>query len=90
MFFGTPHAGPAASMQVALGKLCVSVARSMQWSPPNKNMDALQHGSLFDDLLQESFIQQLENYRIVSFYERKGNVRIKTIIRRKSFKIWDR
>ncbi|KAL9088474.1 MAG: hypothetical protein Q9165_006198 [Trypethelium subeluteriae] len=37
-------------------------------------MDALKHGSLFDDLLQENFIQKLEKYQIVSFYEGEGDL----------------
>ncbi|KAI9807419.1 MAG: hypothetical protein M1833_000164 [Piccolia ochrophora] len=37
-------------------------------------MQALQHGSLFSDVLQENWKHQLNSYRIVSFYEGVGNI----------------
>lgn len=74
MFFGTPHAGPKDSPRVSLGKACVQIVQSLPGFQANENMDALKHGSLFDDFLQDSFRHQLLAFHIVSFYERNGKV----------------
>jgi hypothetical protein len=73
-FFGTPHAGPGNLLRVSFGKACVRIVQSLPRVQSNHNMDALEHGSLFDDLLKESFRHQLEHYRILSFYEGIGDV----------------
>jgi hypothetical protein len=70
MFFSTPQSGPNnESSKIAFGKACVSIAHLFIGKPTNDIMEALDPSSLFSDTLKESFRHQLENYRIVSFYE---------------------
>jgi len=74
MFFGTPHAGPTEDLKVRFAKVCVAIIQAVPGHPSSDLMEALRKGSLFSDLLQESWRHQLEKYHIVSFYEGKGNV----------------
>ena len=74
VFFGTPHSGPTNDLKVKFGKACVAIAQSLPWSASNDTMEALKKGSLFSDILTEQFRHQLENYRILFFYEGFGSV----------------
>lgn len=75
IFFGTPHSGGADGL-VKMGKVASCIVTSLSINPPNDIMEAVKHGSLYSDILQESFRQQLLNYKIVPFYEGIGDVRI--------------
>ncbi|KAF2178725.1 hypothetical protein K469DRAFT_695255 [Zopfia rhizophila CBS 207.26] len=73
VFFGTSHLldrGP--TDELAWASLC-SCCTDTAWIQSNHNMDALECKSLFDDLLKESFRHQLEDFKIVFFYEDFGN-----------------
>lgn len=72
MFFGTPHDGP--NLPQFFGNICSSIVRSISENSQNDVIDALTQGSLFSDILQDRFKHQLEDYKIVSFYEGIGNV----------------
>jgi hypothetical protein len=61
-------------MKVRFAKACVAIVQAIPGHPSSDLMEALRKGSLFSDLLQESWRHQLENYQIVSFYEGKGDV----------------
>ena len=74
VFFGTPHAGGKDAL-VSIGKLSARVATSILQNPSKDVMEALTKGSLFSDVLQESWRHQLNLYKIVSFYEGIGDVR---------------
>jgi len=74
VFFGTPHAGPTEDAKVRFAKACVSIVQSMPGNPSNDIMEALKSGSLYSDILKETWRHQLEKYQIVSFYEGIGNV----------------
>ena len=73
VFFGTPHAGGKDAL-VSIGKLSARVATSILQNPSKDVMEALTKGSLFSDVLQESWRHQLNLYKIVSFYEGIGDV----------------
>ena len=73
-FFGTPHAGGDDAL-VALGKASIRIVRGLFRNPPNDIMQAVTHGSLYTDILQENWRHQLNLYKIVSFYEGIGSVR---------------
>ncbi|KAH8703510.1 putative ankyrin repeat-containing protein [Talaromyces proteolyticus] len=73
VFFGTPHGGGNPTL-VTIGSAAARVARVLG---AQKSMDieqTLQSGSLFTEILQHSFRNQLMNYQIVSFWEGKGNI----------------
>ena len=73
-FFGTPHAGGSDAL-VKLGNASVRIVRAIFLNPPNDIMQAITHGSLYADMLQENWRHQLNLYKIVSFYEGIGTVR---------------
>ena len=73
-FFGTPHAGGSDAL-VNLGKASIRIVRGLFRNPPNDIMQAVTHGSLYADVLQENWRHQLNLYKIVSFYEGIGSVR---------------
>ncbi|KAL9596526.1 MAG: hypothetical protein Q9219_005747 [cf. Caloplaca sp. 3 TL-2023] len=73
VFFGTPHAGGKDAL-VSIGKLSARVATSILRNPSKDVMEALTKGSLFSDVLQESWRHQLNLYKIVSFYEGIGDI----------------
>lgn len=73
MFFGTPHKGGNRPL-VNLGSLAARIATSLGFREHSDLVSTLQQGSVFSDILQETFRNQLSLYRIVSFYEKKGNV----------------
>lgn len=73
VFFGTPHAGGKDAL-VSIGKLSAKVATSILRNPSKDVLEALTKGSLFSDVLQESWRHQLNLYKIVSFYEGIGDV----------------
>lgn len=75
VFFGTPHAGGSEKL-VTMGRVCSSIVTSLTTNPTNDIMEAVTKGSLFADVLQEAFRQQLLGYKIVSFWEGIGNVRL--------------
>ncbi len=75
MFFGTPHSGPSDDLKVKFGRACVKIAQSMPWKVSSDIMNALKKGSVFSEILGEHWRHHLEQYQIVSFYERIGNVR---------------
>src|ERR1700761_9086521 len=73
VFFGTPHSGGANGL-VQMGRIASRIVTSLSTNPRNDLMEAVTHGSLYSDILQEGFRQQLLNYKIISFYEGVGNV----------------
>lgn len=74
VFFGTPHSGPSRNIQVGLGMACARIARSLPFQQTSKIIEILEGGTLFSDLLSESFRHQLEQYKILSCYEGLGDV----------------
>ncbi|KAH8652856.1 hypothetical protein BGZ61DRAFT_374660, partial [Ilyonectria robusta] len=72
-FFATPHGGGNETL-VSFGKKCAAVVNFVTMSAPNDLMEAVTSGSLYSDILQEGWRHQLNNYRIVSFYEGIGNI----------------
>ena len=73
VFFGTPHGG-GNTTRVELGSAAAKVATALHLQPQNHIVETLKSGSLFSDILKEHWRQQLESYRIVSFWEGIGNV----------------
>jgi len=55
-------------------KTCARIVTALSTKPSNDVMEAVQHGSLFSDILQENWRHQLTSYKIVSFYEGIGSV----------------
>lgn len=74
VFFGTPHSGPSTNLQVGLGMACAKVAKSLPFQQSSKTIEVLREGTLFSDLLSESFRHQIEQYKILSCYEGEGDV----------------
>jgi hypothetical protein len=72
-FFGTPHAGGNDTL-VSFGRSCANIVNAVTRSAPNDLMEAVSSGSLYTDILQETWRHQLNDYRIISFYEGVGNV----------------
>ena len=66
IFFGTPHRG---GNSARLGDIASTIARGVLRNPQNNLMEALKTDSIFADSLVQSFRHQLEDYRIISFYE---------------------
>ena len=73
MFFGTPHAGGNGAL-VAVGSLVAQIATRLGFRAKSDLVSTLKNGSIFSDILQDSFRHQLLSYQIVSFYEKIGNV----------------
>lgn len=69
VFIGTPHGGSTKSSKIAFGKACVKIIQTVYGHASNDLMKAVEHGSLFSDVLKENWRHQLENYQIVSCYE---------------------
>ncbi|PKX99644.1 ankyrin repeat domain-containing protein [Aspergillus novofumigatus IBT 16806] len=53
---------------------CARIARSMPLNQTSKIIEILEGGTLFSDLLTESFRHQLEQYKILSCYEGVGDI----------------
>jgi len=73
VFFGTPQRGPASSGEVGFGKMIVSIANSMGVKSKDI-MEALTSGSLYSDLLQDQWRNQLDDYQIISFWGGRDKV----------------
>ncbi|KAI1197061.1 hypothetical protein F5X97DRAFT_334208 [Nemania serpens] len=75
VFFGTPHeGGNTQSAKVKLGFAAAKIAESLGFNSNDSIIQALTPGSLFGDFLRESFRHQLENYLIISFWEKKSTI----------------
>ena len=75
IFFGTPHGGSGSGWKIMAGKSVVRIAQSLRGRGQDDIMEALKQGTLFSDALQNLWRHQLDYYKIVSFYEGKGDVR---------------
>ena len=75
IFFGTPHGGSGSGWQIMVGKSVVRIAQSVRGRGQDDIMEALKQGSLFSDSLQNQWRHQLDHYKIVTFYEGKGDVK---------------
>jgi hypothetical protein len=73
VFFGTPHEGGNKSL-VRLGATAACVASWLGFKSEDSIVEVLKEGSLFSDVLKQSFRHQLESYKMVSFWEAEGNV----------------
>lgn len=73
MFFATPHQG---GNYGTLGDLAAKVVKAVLHNPNNTFMEALKKDSLFSNEIVENFKHQLEDYRILSFYE---SIPLKTV-----------
>lgn len=73
VFFGTPHGGGKPTL-VSIGSAAARIARFVGAQNNRDIEQTLQSGSLFTELLQHSFRNQLMNYHIISFWEGKGDV----------------
>ncbi len=67
-FFGTPHHGGNDAL-LRMGKTAIAIVKGIFRHPPNDLIEALCSGSLFADVLQAHWRNQLSLYKIVSFYE---------------------
>jgi hypothetical protein len=65
-FFGTPHRG---GRNTKIGDVVATVVRRILRNPDNTFLEALKKDSLFAESLQKDFQHQLEDYKIISFYE---------------------
>jgi hypothetical protein len=75
MFFGTPHeGGNQDSTKVKLGLKAAKITSYLGFSPNESIVEILTSGSLFGDFIRESFRHQLEQYHIVSFWEKNSTV----------------
>ncbi|KAK2616030.1 hypothetical protein N8I77_002749 [Diaporthe amygdali] len=75
VFFGTPHeGGNLKDAKVKLGFTAAKIAQSLGLEPNESIVQALKPGSLFSDFLKEAFRHQLENYNIVSFWEKESTI----------------
>jgi hypothetical protein len=75
VFFATPHeGGNRDSTKVSLGFTAARIAKRLGFKENDSIVQVLTPGSLFNDFLGESFRHQLENYLIVSFWEKQGTV----------------
>ncbi|KAH8682825.1 hypothetical protein BGZ60DRAFT_398796 [Tricladium varicosporioides] len=72
-FFGTPHAGGNDTL-VSFGRSCAAIVNAVTGSAPNDLMEVVSSGSLYTDILQDTWRHQLNDYRIISFYEGLGNI----------------
>jgi hypothetical protein len=73
IFFGVPHAG-GHHAAVFLGTLAAKIAEAVHPGANKDIMETLKDGSMYTDILKEMFRHQLEQYNIVSFYERQGKL----------------
>jgi hypothetical protein len=73
VFFGTPHDGGDKTL-VALGSAAARVAVKLHVQSSSDIIETLKIGSLFSDILQEHWRQQLLSYQIISFWEGIGDV----------------
>lgn len=74
MFFGTPHAGGKDGL-VMVGRAAARIVNFLAYAPENDIMQAVRKGSLYADMLEESWKHQLHDFSITTFYEGKGDVR---------------
>jgi hypothetical protein len=65
-FFGTPHQG---GNLARLGDIASTIVRSVLRNPSNSFMEALKKDSAFVESLQSDFQHQLDDYKVLSFYE---------------------
>lgn len=75
MFFATPHeGGNTESKKVKLGLAAANIAQFVGFDTNDSLVQAVTAGSLFEDILKESFRHQLEEYSLVSFWGKRDNV----------------
>jgi len=65
-FFATPHQG---GNHVRFGAIISAIGRAVLGNPKNNFLEALKRDSAYADSLTQHFRHQLEDYRILSFYE---------------------
>ena len=73
VFFGTPHQGAQKGL-TQIANTSAKIASGLGLRDSSAIVKALQSGSMFSDILRESWRHQLEKYQLVSFWEGKGNV----------------
>ncbi len=66
-FFATPHNGGDWKL-VSLGSVAAKIATAVGFQQGDDVMETLKRGSIFSDIMQELFKQQLMNYDIISFW----------------------
>ncbi len=66
-FFATPHNGGDWKL-VSLGSVAAKIATAVGFQQGDDVMETLKKGSIFSDIMQELFKQQLLNYDIISFW----------------------
>ncbi|KAH7175225.1 hypothetical protein EDB81DRAFT_769464 [Dactylonectria macrodidyma] len=75
VFFGTPHeGGNKDEAKISLGFTAARIAKKLGFDSNDSIVKVLTPGSLFGDFLRESFRHQLENYFIVSFWEKESTL----------------
>lgn len=67
VFFATPHRG--GGDYVPLGKLAAKIARAVHREPTNDFLANLEKDNVFADDRIEMFRDQLDSYKVISFYE---------------------
>ena len=66
VFFSTPHQGGEAG---SLGKIASKIVQATMPDTKSSFLDALESDSLFANTVVEDFRSQLEEYKVISFYE---------------------
>lgn len=72
-FFATPHRGGGENL-VALGGTAARMALLLGFQKGDNVVETLEKGSIFSDIMQDSWKQQLLQYEIVSFWGSLDNV----------------
>lgn len=77
MFFGTPHAG---GNRAGFAKHLANMFSVVTGEPRNNLLETLNRGSLFNETTSDDFTVQLNDYKVISYFEmRKTYVRVKNI-----------
>ncbi len=73
-FFATPHNGGDRAL-VNLGMLASKIATTVGFQKGDNIVEVLKDGTMFAEIMKESFSYQLDGYRIVSFWGALDTVR---------------
>jgi len=72
-FFATPHMGGDWKL-VSLGGIAAKIATAAGFQKGDNVLETLDKGSIFSDIMRESFRHQLLKYDIISFWGSLDNV----------------
>jgi hypothetical protein len=78
VFFGTPHSGGNEGL-IRLAETASKIAQAFDFGVNESIVQVLKRGSLFAETLSENFKHQLENYKVVSFWEGRRTFPLGTV-----------